>query len=248
MIPLPSEPKVISTEGNVGVFEIEGLYPGYGVTVANSLRRVLLSSLEGAAPTQVKIKGIPHEFSTLEGVKEDAVMILLNLKQLKFAIHSEEPQTVTLKVKGEKKITASDLKVPSQLEIISKDAPIAELTSKSSELELELIVEKGTGYEPAGDRKKGKEEIGVIALDAIYTPVVKVKTDVKNMRVGERTDFDRLTIEIETDGTIAPEAALHQASEILVQQFGAVADSTKEVVEELKKKTTAKKEKEEEKE
>ena len=242
MIPLPSEPKTISTEGNVGVFEIEGLYPGYGVTIANSLRRVLLSSLEGAAPTQVKIKGIPHEFSTLEGVKEDAVMILLNLKRLKFISHSDEPQAVTMKVKGEKKLTGDDLKVPSQLEIVSKSAPIAELTSKSSEFEMELVVEKGTGYEPAESRRKGKEEIGVIALDAIYTPVVKVRTDVKNMRVGERTDFDRVTIEVETDGTITPEAAMYGAADILVKQFTKIASSLEQVEEEEpEKKKPAKK-------
>lgn len=222
MIPLPSQPKVIEKNDNAATFEIEGLWPGYGVTVGNSLRRVLLSSLPGAAVTQVKIKGVQHEFSTIHGVMEDAVTVLLNLKQVRFKLHSEEPQKVTLSVKGEKEVSASDFQLPSQVELMNKDSKIATLTDKKSELEMEILVEKGMGYEPVESRKKGKLDIGTIALDAIFTPVRKVSYRVENMRVGERTDFDRLVIELETDGSLSPEEAINQASEILVGHFALI--------------------------
>lgn len=221
MIPLPHKPKIIKKEKNKAIFEIEALYPGYGVTIGNSLRRVLLSSLEGAAVTQMKIKGVPHEFSTLPGVLEDMVNIMLNIKQLRFKIFSDEPQKGILKVKGEKKVNASDFKLPSQVELANKDVHIATLTNKSAELEIEIQIEKGVGYQPRETRKKPKEksEIGVIYLDAIFTPIRRVSFKVENMRVGERTDFDRLFLEIETDGTISPEEAFFRASEILVNHF-----------------------------
>lgn len=222
MIQLPSQPKVIEKKENSAIFEIEGLWPGYGVTVGNSLRRVLLSSLPGAAVTQVKIKGVQHEFSTIRGVLEDAVTILLNLKQVRFKLHSEEPQKATLSVKGEKEVSASDFQLPSQIELMNKDAKIATLTDKKSELEMEILIEKGMGYEPVESRKKGKLDIGTIALDAIFTPVRKVSYRVENMRVGERTDFDRLIIELETDGSLSPEEAINQASEILVGHFALI--------------------------
>jgi len=146
MISLPKKPKIIKEEKNKAIFEIEALYPGYGVTIGNSLRRVLLSSLDGAAVTQVKIKGVSHEFSTIPGVLEDTIMIMLNLKQLRFKIFSDEPQRATLKIKGEKKVKASDFKISSQLELANKDAHIATLTDKKSELEMEIQIEKGIGY------------------------------------------------------------------------------------------------------
>ncbi len=227
MIPLPLQPKIIEKKENIAVFEIEALYPGYGVTIGNALRRVLLSSLQGAAITQVKIKGVHHEFSTISGVLEDVIIISLNLKQLRFKIYSEEPQKATLKIKGEKEIKASDFELPAQLELVNKNAHIATLTDKKSELEMEILVEKGLGYEPAERRKKDKLGVGVIALDAIFTPVRKVTFKVENMRVGERTDFDRLFLEIETDGTITPEEAFSQTSEILLSHFSIFAESFK---------------------
>jgi len=227
MIPLPLQPKIIEKKENIAVFEIEALYPGYGVTIGNALRRVLLSSLPGAAITQVKIKGVHHEFSTISGVLEDVIIISLNLKQLRFKIYSEEPQKATLKIKGEKEIKASDFELPAQLELVNKNAHIATLTDKKSELEMEILVEKGLGYEPAERRKKDKLGVGVIALDAIFTPVRKVTFKVENMRVGERTDFDRLFLEIETDGTITPEEAFSQTSEILLSHFSIFAESFK---------------------
>lgn len=220
MIPLPSLPKITKKEKNIGIFEIEGLYPGYGVTLGNSLRRVLLSSLEGAAVTEMKIKGVQHEFSTIPGVLEDVLTIMLNIKQLRFKIFSSEPQKAVLKVKGEKKVQGSDFNLPPQLELINKDFHIATLTSKSSNLEIEILVEKGLGYR-SRQMKKSRErtEVGVIPVDAIFTPVRRVGLKVENMRVGERTDYDRIFIEIETDGTISPEEAFVQAASILAQQF-----------------------------
>lgn len=218
-IPLPLQPKIIEKKGNWARFEIEALYPGYGVTIGNSLRRVLLSSLSGGAVTQMKIKGVSHEFSTIPGVLEDVVTIMLNLKQLRFRVFSAEPQKATLKVKGEREVLASDFKYPAQVEIVNKDAPIATLTNKKAELEMEIQIEKGIGYLPRELIKKEKLEIGVIPLDALFTPVRRVSFRVENMRVGERTDFDRLFLEIETDGVISPQEAFSQASEILVRHF-----------------------------
>lgn len=242
MISLPLKPKIIEKKGNKAVFQIEALYPGYGVTIGNSLRRVLLSSLPGAAATQMKIKKVHHEFSTIPGVLEDVITIMLNLKKLRFNLFSDEPQKAALKVKGEKEVKASDFKLPSQVEVIDKTIHIATLTTKSSELEMEIQIEKGIGYSPRELRKKERLEIGEIPLDAIFTPVKRVSFRVENMRVGERTDFDRLFLEIETDGQITPEAACHQASEILLKHFSLITESfTPLETAETKKKGDAKK-------
>lgn len=227
MIKLPNLPKIIKKEGNKAVFEIEPLYPGYGVTVGNSLRRVLFSSLEGSAVTQMKIKNLSHEFSTIPGVLEDVIMIMLNLKQLRFKFFSDEPQKATLKIKGEKEIKASDFKFPAQVEIVNKNCHIATLTSKSAELEMEIQIEKGIGYSSREERQKEKLEIGAIAVDAIFTPIKKVNYKVENMRVGKRTDYDRLFLEIETDGIITPQEAFWQAAEILVSHFSLLVDAFK---------------------
>jgi len=231
MIPLPLKPKIIKEEKNKATFEIEALYPGYGVTIGNSLRRVLLSSLPGAAITQVKIKGVQHEFSVIPGVLEDVISIMLNLKQLRFKVFAAEPQKATLKVKGEKEVKGSDFELPPQAELVNKSSHIATLTGRSSELEMEIVVEKGLGYQPKEARKKAtpqeKLEIGTISLDAIFTPVREVAFRVENMRVGERTDFDRLFLEVETDGTILPEEAFAQANNILVSHFSLLAEDFK---------------------
>jgi DNA-directed RNA polymerase subunit alpha len=228
MIPLPLPPKVIQKKKNQAIFEIEGLYPGYGATIGNSLRRVLLSSLQGAAVTEVKIKGIPHEFSTIPGVFEDVIAILLNIKNLRFKIYEGESQKAELKVKGEKEVKGSDFKLPSQLKLINPDQHIATITDKKTELEIEIQVEKGIGYEPKEQRKHPlrklpeaakKSEIGTMAVDAIFTPIKNVNFQVENMRVGERTDFDKLSLEIETDGTITPEEAFFEACDILIKHF-----------------------------
>jgi len=226
MISLPLPPKVIQKKKNQAVFEIEGLYPGYGVTIGNALRRVLLSSLQGASVTEIKIKGAPHEFSTMPGILEDGIMILLNVKNLRFKIFEGDSHRVELKVKGEKVITGGDLKVPSQLKIVNPESHIATITDKNTEFEMELLVEKGIGYEPKDRRKNSstakKAEIGSIALDAIFSPIRNVNFQIENMRVGDRTDFDKLNLEIETDGTIAPEEAFFEACDILLKHFNII--------------------------
>ena len=202
MIPLPTSIKTKNISNNNSVFEIESLYPGYGVTLGNAIRRVLLSSLSGAAVTEVKIKDAPHEFATLKGVKEDVLHILMNIKQLRFKIFTEDPQTATLVVKGEKEVTGKDFELPADLKLANPDLHIATLTDKSAQLEIEIKVEKGMGY--VFEDKEIKRSVGVIGMDAIFTPIKKVNYVVENMRVGKRTDFDKLSLEVETDGTILP--------------------------------------------
>ena len=252
MISLPDKPKIISKKDNWAKFQIEGLSPGYGITIGNALRRVLISSLSGVAVTQMKIKGVQHEYSTISGVLEDIIIIAGNLKQLRFKMYGEEPQKATLKIKGEKKVKGSDFKTSSQLELINKSAHIATLTSGKSELEMEIQIEKGIGYEPTERRKrKGKLEIGVIPIDAIFSPVRRVSYKVENMRVGERTDFNRLYLEITTDGILSPQEALFQASKILVDHFSLFADPSvsksaekeKKEVKEIQKKVEKKQKK-----
>jgi DNA-directed RNA polymerase subunit alpha len=218
---------VISEEGGEnhsfsGVFEIEGLYPGYGHTLGNSLRRIILSSLPGVAITSVKIQGVQHEFSTIEGIKEDVITILLNLKKIRMRMTVDEPQTLSLKVKGEKEVTAADLETPGQVEILTPNQHIATLTTKGATLEMEIRVEKGLGFMPKEMIDKNRVEIGAIALDGIFTPIRRASYEVENMRVGDRTDFNKLRIFIETDGTIAPSVALSSAIETMINQLKAI--------------------------
>ena len=221
-ITLPSKPKVLAEDGFKGSYEIEGLYPGYGHTLGNSLRRIILSSLFGAAITTVKIDGVSHEFSTLEGVKEDVITILLNLKKARFKLSTMEPQTVTLSVKGAKNVTAGDIKVSGQVEVLNPEQHIATLTDKSASLNIEIVVAKGFGYVPKEVHQKEKVDIGTIAVDAIFTPIRRVNYEVDNMRVGDRTDYNRLSISIETDGTISPRTALEASIEIMINQLKAI--------------------------
>jgi len=214
-----SKPKIIKKEDSKAIFEIESLYPGYGITLGNALRRALLSSIDGAAATSVKIDGVSHEFSTLDGVIEDVVELILNLKQVRFKLHGHEPQTLTLEVSGEREVKAKDIKAPSQVEVINKDAHVATLTDKKAKLSMEIRVERGLGYVPVEQRQKEKLAIGEIAVDAIFSPVRKVNYDVENMRVGDRTDFNRLRLLVETDGSITPEEAFNKAVEILDKHF-----------------------------
>jgi len=240
MIPLPSSLKLIVKKDNYAEFTIEGLYPGYGFTVGNSLRRVLLSSLKGAAITDVKFKGVSHEFSTIPGVMEDVIHLCLNLKKLRFKSFSEEPIKATLKVKGAKEVTGKDFVLPTELELINKEQKIATLTSKTADLDMEIVVRKGVGYEPKEARESEKLGIGEISLDAIFTPVRNVSYRVENMRVGQRTDFDKLFIEIETDGTIQPENALMEANRLLLDHFSVIDNGIKELAEAEKPKKAEK--------
>jgi len=220
-ITLPSKPRIVSEEGLQGVYEIDSLYPGYGHTLGNSLRRIILSSLPGAAITQVKIEGVPHEFATLDGMRETVMELLLNLKRVHFVLHGDEPQTISLTAKGTKKVTAKDFNLPSQVEITNPDQHIADLSGKAS-IELEATIERGLGYVAREVLTKDKVDIGVIALDATFTPIRRVNYEVDNMRVGDRTDFNRLRILIETNGTIAPREALEQSIETMIHQLKAV--------------------------
>ena len=222
MISVPQQPKVTSLGENHSKFEILGCYPGYGATLGNAIRRVLLSSLDGAAAQSVKIKGVSHEFATIPGVMEDVVQLLLNLKQIRFRMHGDETVKVTIKAKGEGEVTAGDIKAPSSVEIVNPAYKIATLTDKKAELELELEIGKGIGYVPIEARDGEDREIGVIALDSIYTPVRRVNYEVENMRVGKRTDYDKVSIEVVTDGSITPEMAFAKSIDILVGQFESI--------------------------
>jgi DNA-directed RNA polymerase subunit alpha len=221
-VALPSKPKPVREEGFLGVYEIEGFYPGYGHTIGNSLRRIILSSLPGAAITQVKIDGVLHEFSTVEGVKEDVITLILNLKKVRFMMHTDDAQTIKLSISGVKTVTAADIEVGSQVEVLNPDQYICEVTDKNAKLNIEIKVEKGLGYLPKEAIQKDKVEIGMIALDAAFTPIRRVNYEVETMRVGDRTDYNRLKVTIETDGTLTPRAALESAIEVMIHQLKAI--------------------------
>lgn len=221
-VALPSKPKPVREEGNMGVYEIEGLYPGYGHTLGNSLRRIILSSLPGAALTQLKIDGVLHEFSTLDGVKEDVITIILNLKKVRFKMATDEPQMLKLFVKGAKKVTAALIEASGQVEVLNPEQYICELTDKNASITMEMKIERGLGYLPKEAIQKEKVEIGTIALDSAFTPIRRVNYEVETMRVGDRTDYNRLKITIETDGTLTPRAALETAIEVMVHQLKAI--------------------------
>lgn len=233
-IVLPSKPRVVSEKENSGTYEIDGLYPGYGYTLGNSLRRIILSSLPGAAITHVKIPGTSHEFSTIEGVKEDVVTLLLNIRKIRLKILTDEPQTISLTTKGPHVVTAADLKVPGQVEVLNPDNYIAELTGKNP-FTLELQAERGLGYIPKEAHQKERVEVGTIALDANFSPIRRVNYEVENMRVGDRTDFNRLRILIETDGTIGAREALERSIETMIHQLKAVVGFKEDEAIELNK-------------
>lgn len=222
-ISLPSKIEYLQDQENKnkGQFIIESCWPGYGATWGNALRRVLLSSLDGAAVEEVKIKGAKHEFSTLPYIKEDLLEIILNLKQLRFKIYPEvaEPIYLTLKVDDEKKVKASDIKVPTGVEIANPDLHIASLTDKKAKLEMEILIGRGRGYLPSEEKSRKDLDVGMIVTDSFYSPVVNVAIDIANTRVGRRTDFDKLILTVETDGTISPLEAVNESLKILAGQF-----------------------------
>lgn len=237
---MPSKPRVVLEEGNKGVFEIDGLYPGYGHTLGNSLRRIILSSLPGASVTSIKIDGVSHEFQVMDGIKEDVIIMILNLKKVRFKMASDEPQTVTLSVKGPKEVLAGDIKTGGQVEILNEDLHITEVTGKVN-LNIEMKVEKGLGFIAKEVMQKEKVDIGTIAVDAIFTPIRRVSYEVENMRVGDKTNHNRLRISIETDGTLSPREALSQSIAIMINQLKAIIDF-KEPEEEIKVEKKSKKE------
>jgi DNA-directed RNA polymerase subunit alpha len=214
--------KTISEEGNKGIFDIEGLYRGYGLTIGNAIRRVLLSSLPGSAIVQVKIKGVDHEFSTIEGVIEDIVEIVLNLKKVRFQFDSDtygDQEILNLKAKGEGKITAKNIQSSGRVKVVNPDQHIATITEKNTEVEMEVTVEKGMGYVAVESFKQETLPVGVIKIDALFSPVKRVNFTVENMRVADRTDFNKVRFSIETDGGISPTQALNQSLVILKDHF-----------------------------
>jgi len=231
---LPSKPRIVSEDElkNKGIYEIDGLYPGYGHTLGNSLRRIILSSLPGASITMVKIDGVSHEFSTLDGVKEDVINILLNLKNIHFRLHVDEPQKLTLSKKGMGDVTAAAIQAPTQVEVLNPDQYIATLTDKNAHLEIEITVEHGLGYVPKEALQKEKIEIGTIAVDAVFTPIRRANYEVENMRVGDRTDYNRLRLIIETDGSISPKEAMEHSITIMIKQLSAIVGFQAPVIEE----------------
>jgi len=211
-------------EENHGTFTIEPLDRGFGYTFGNSLRRVLLSSLAGAAVTSVRIEGVAHEFSTISGVKEDVTDIVLNLKEIVCRMHTDAAEVeVPLVASGPGDITAKDIDLPSGVEILNPDAHIATL-EKKTKLEMYLTIGRGRGYSPAEENKTDDQPIGVIPIDSIFSPVKRVAYQVEAARVGQRTDYDKLTLDIETDGSVEPQAALREAAEILIQSLAIFTD------------------------
>lgn len=223
----PLAPRIVSKEGNEATFVIENCFPGYGVTLGNSLQRVLLSSLPGAAIVAVKIEGADHEFMNIPGIMEDVLTILLNLKRVRFRVTAGEAIRGTLSVSGTKaakEVTAAAFKFPSDVTVINPEAHIATLTSTKTSLKMEVVVTQGLGYLAAAENKEAMNlESGMIAIDSVFSPVQKVNYQIENMRVGEKTNYNRLSITLRTDGSLTPEEALSKAAELLVNQFVSVA-------------------------
>ena len=222
----PDEVVMLESDENVGKFEFRPLEPGYGLTVGNALRRVLLSSLEGFAITSVKIEGVEHEFSTIDGVIEDVTEIVLNLKKIRFKqqIEDENAENAIIKVSNQKKITAKDIAAGlSNFQVLNPEQLICSMDKKVN-FEMSILIEKGRGYVPASEYNVEDNSVGTIAIDSIFTPIVNVNYNVENYRVGQKTDFEKLNINITTDSSIDPKQALTDASKILIQHFMLFSD------------------------
>jgi DNA-directed RNA polymerase subunit alpha len=214
--------KNTKTQGNYASYDIEPLEAGYGMTLGNALRRVLLSSLPGAAVTSIRIDRVQHEFQDIPNIKEDVTDIVLNIKKLRLRSFSDHPVSMRLEVSGEHEVTAADIAAPSTIEIVNPDLYIATLDNENAHLEMELVVEAGRGYVPADSKED--QPIGVIPVDAIYTPVQKVNYTVEHTRVGQMTNYDKIVMDIWTDGTVTPDEALRQSADILVRHFTQLAN------------------------
>lgn len=222
---LPS--KIRFTKGeraNEGVLTFEPCEPGYGTTMGNALRRVLLSSLPGAAVTAVKIKGVDHEFSTIPHCTEDVLEIILNLKLLRMRLHSADPVKLSLAVKGEQKVTGGDFSKNADVEIVNPELVLANLTDKAASLDMEITIGPGRAYQATEERIREKLELGDIAIDALFSPVINVSYKVEATRVGEKTDYDKLILNIETDGTLDPLEACKQAVAVLLDHYNLLKD------------------------
>jgi len=224
-------PKVERSEElrDYGKFTISPLERGFGVTLGNALRRVLLSSLEGAAITSIHVSDVMHEFSTIPGVQEDVIQVMLNIKLLRFKLHNVDSATIHLEVKGQGTITGADIECPPEVEIVNPECYLFSISENDANVEMEMTVESGRGYIPANDRSDHLA-IGVLPVDAIFSPVRRVNWEVTSARVGHSTDFDRLTLDIWTDGTISPEKALIESSRILMRQLGIISGTSEEML------------------
>ncbi|MBE6096587.1 DNA-directed RNA polymerase subunit alpha [Schwartzia succinivorans] len=222
MVENMEKPKIeiveVSEDNRYGKFVCEPLERGYGTTIGNSLRRILLSSLPGAAITSIRIDGVLHEFSTIPGVRDDVTNIVLNLKQLRLKMFTDEPKVIRIDIEGEKEVTAADITADADIEILNPELHIATL-NEDAKLHMEMTVERGKGYVPAEKNKKPDHVIGIIPIDSIFSPVTRVNYTVSDTRVGNVTDYDKLTIEIWTDGSIRPEEAVSRSANILIQHF-----------------------------
>ncbi len=236
---LPSKPRIVKEDSVSGVYEIDGLFPGYGHTLGNSLRRIILSSIPGASITALSIDGVKHEFSSIEGIKEDVIAIILNLKKTRFKLHGDDSQKATLHIKGAKTITAKDITLPTQIEVMNADQYICESTAKDVDIAIEITIEKGLGYVPRDVLQKEKADIGTIFLDASFTPIRRASYEVENMRVGDRTDHNRLRVTIETDGTITPHEALENSIHTMITQLQSVVGFREQVIEMAKEPVSA---------
>ena len=216
-----TKPKIEFAElsDTYGKFIVEPLERGFGVTLGNALRRILLSSISGAAVTSVKIENVLHEFSTIPGVVEDVTQVILNLKELSLKLHSEKPKLLRMDVRGKKDVVAGDLQPDAEVEILNPDLHIATLDGKNAHLAMELVVERGKGYVPAERHRKSEHVIGVIPIDSVFSPIQKVNYVVDDTRVGQAADYDRLTLEVWTDGSIRPEEALQESARLLIDGF-----------------------------
>ena len=222
-ITLPTKPQISSEEGFKATFKIDNLYPGYGHTFGNSLRRIILSSIPGVAVTAVKIDGVDHEFSTIEGVKEDVITILMNLKRVVFRLEGVDEVECSLVVKGDRVYTAADIDAPSEVEIVTKDTPIVTANDKKAAFTMTFTVKKGIGYVAKEDLHEGKLPVGMMIMDTSFTPIRRVTYEVENMRVGDRTDFNRVAMYVETDGTLTPQEVMDQSLTIMLEQVTAMA-------------------------
>ncbi len=227
---------------NQGIVTIEPFYPGYGMTLGNSLRRVLLSSLPGAAVTGVKIKGAGHEFATIPHVKEDVLEIILNLKKLRLKVTGDEDQTLELDVTGKKEVKAKDIKKNSSVEIVNSDLTLANITDVGGNLNMEITVSPGRGYKSVEQKKSDKQDIGFIEMDAVFSPVISAGITIENVRVGKMTNWDKLILDITTDGSINPKEAFEESVKILVEQFNSLIDLNTEKKSSKSKETDSKKE------
>ncbi len=225
------QPKIERSEElrDYGKFTISPLERGYGVTLGNALRRVLLSSLEGAAVTTIHVSDVMHEFSTIPGVREDVIQVMLNVKEIRFKLHNVESASIRLDVKGQGTITGADIECPPEVEIINPDCYLFSINENDAHVEIEMTVEAGRGYVPATERS-GHMAIGVLPVDAIFSPVRRINWEVTSARVGHSTDYDKLTLDIWTDGTISPEKALIESSKILMRQLSIISGTSEEML------------------